>query len=161
MERIEEVIRQRKELEESIAKATEAIVAQKVRLNALLPVARLPAELLVEIFMQYLKLRLKTTTAYSWLDFTHVCHHWRDVALRSASLWTRVTYTSKTQPDCALTMLKRSQIYPIFLKIDVMEEEQVSETALTVFKAIDRAHTLHLSFPAKFFKPLRDMGPRD
>lgn len=168
MERIEEVRKQRKELEESISKATEAIVAQKVCLNALLPVARLPAELLVEIFVQYLKLRLKTTnghnsaaSAYSWLDFTHVCHHWRDVALRSASLWTSVTYTSKTQPDCALTMLKRSQIYPVFLKIDVMEEEQVSETALTVFKAIDRAHTLHLSFPAKFFKSLRDMGPRD
>ncbi|KAK7058590.1 hypothetical protein VNI00_002226 [Paramarasmius palmivorus] len=85
----------------------------KVERNSKLPVARLPAEVLTEIF-SYLTRDLYT--AYprfhdkkrrnDWFFFTHVCHFWRTIALNHAPLW---ICPDLSIPSLANAMAQRSK----------------------------------------------------
>ncbi|CDO69830.1 hypothetical protein BN946_scf184803.g28 [Trametes cinnabarina] len=77
--------------------ATDIVRQLRYRANALAPVNRLPAELLVFIFEHATDTRSghrqrPTVRAriHSLLDVSHVCKQWRDVALDAPALWTCV-----------------------------------------------------------------------
>ncbi|KAJ3559094.1 hypothetical protein NM688_g546 [Phlebia brevispora] len=59
--------------------------------NELLPVARLPPELLGIIFYEYIADMWKHVSEhYPWMCLLHVCHTWREAALATPRLWTRI-----------------------------------------------------------------------
>ncbi|KAI0750594.1 hypothetical protein BC629DRAFT_1598852 [Irpex lacteus] len=95
-----------KELEDGITGHLQAVLDMKHRLNTLAPTAVLPPELLAEVFL-YLAHSTPSTARrsspfsisqdtgmsgppYAWLKVTHVCHHWREVALSAPQLWSTI-----------------------------------------------------------------------
>ena len=61
--------------------------------NTLLPVSLLPPELLARVFHFYAVADppWHGVTKLGWIQVTHVCRHWRQVALDHASLWARIS----------------------------------------------------------------------
>ncbi|KAG6909766.1 hypothetical protein DXG01_015482 [Tephrocybe rancida] len=62
------------------------ILSLKKTNNTISDPARLPDEILAEIF-QWVAEDDKSCSRPKWIGVTYVCTHWRDVALRCASLW--------------------------------------------------------------------------
>lgn len=97
---------------QTIVKHAEAVRDLKTNLNALSPVARLPPELLIEIFVQYKLLRgASSKSAVAWQTIAHVCRHWRAVALECSSLWGSLDMFA--EPECINTFLDRSRQTPL------------------------------------------------
>ncbi|KAK7689893.1 hypothetical protein QCA50_006532 [Cerrena zonata] len=97
-------------------------IALKCRyINNLLPVSKLSVEILSEIFNYFATAPFTYTgfdtpdpNPYRWILVTHVCHHWRDAALCTHSLW-HIIHLGR--PDCVEEFLLRSnqaklKIYP-------------------------------------------------
>jgi len=92
------------------------------RRNSLAPISTLPPELLARIF-RFLILedlgRFGVPMEF-WFKATHVCRHWRQVALDDSSLWTRVTVMESSSSDWVSEMLVRARNAP--LDINLMGE---------------------------------------
>jgi len=90
--------------------------------NSLAPISTLPPELLARIF-RFLTLedlgRFGVPVKF-WFKATHVCRHWRQVALDDSSLWARVTVTESSSLDWVSEMLTRSRNEP--LDVNLMGE---------------------------------------
>lgn len=56
----------------------------KGRRNRIVPISRLPPEILCSIFFFASRLAIYDV---QWIRLTHVCRYWRDLALQSPSLW--------------------------------------------------------------------------
>lgn len=80
--------------------------------NSLLPVNRLPPEMLQRIFAFVVAPGSLIDRAASHLatSFAEVCHYWRGVALASADLWTCPPFS---RPHLASAALERSKIMPL------------------------------------------------
>ncbi|KAI0685702.1 hypothetical protein BC835DRAFT_1382749 [Cytidiella melzeri] len=112
------------------------ILDMKHQLNALSPTAILPPELLAEVFINLAQtnstmprpeqrlggpstgLGRASLAPYAWLTATHVCHHWRAVALRAPQLWSIIWIT---RVDCVREMLQRSKQVPLTIKADNLQ----------------------------------------
>jgi hypothetical protein len=70
-------------VDEEIAGLKALLRARQTRRNALMPINRLPREVLVEVF----RYALDGSSKYKTLPFILVCTLWREVALESPSLW--------------------------------------------------------------------------
>ena len=85
------------------------------RRNSLAPISTLPPELLARIF-RFLILedlgRFGVPMEF-WFKATHVCRHWRQVALDDSSLWARVTVTESSSSDWVREMLVRARNTPL------------------------------------------------
>ncbi|KAI0289295.1 hypothetical protein BC826DRAFT_631265 [Russula brevipes] len=69
------------------------------RRNTLAPVSVLPAEVLARIFhlVALAESSRPGMGSLRWIGITHVCHHWRQVALDDSSLWARISgWSAKT-----------------------------------------------------------------
>lgn len=99
---------------QEISMYTQEIAVLRRRMNTQLPIARLPDELLVEIFHQHRmayffhhfrpgKSRPIRDGPDShpnwWLPFTAVCHSWRELALASPLLWSHLDNTIFAYPQ--------------------------------------------------------------
>lgn len=51
-------------------------------------------------------------TTYGWIYITHVCKHWRDVALHNPLLWSKIN-ASRASPEWPCEILRRSQEAPL------------------------------------------------
>jgi hypothetical protein len=80
------------------------IRALKLHRNTLVPVARLPTEILSIIFSL---LRIPITPFF----LSHVCHRWREISLNLPCLWSHINLTELT-PACAAEMLTRARLRP-------------------------------------------------
>ena len=77
--------------EQSAARELQQIVNKKQYCNSLLPVFKLPADLLARIFLSIVRCDFEPlsrrsidhhTHGSTWrTTLTHVCHHWREVCL--------------------------------------------------------------------------------
>ncbi|KAF9241061.1 hypothetical protein BU15DRAFT_73545 [Melanogaster broomeanus] len=97
-----------------------ALLTQK---NSLLPVSRLPCEILATIFLYqahsfYQDPRYSGTwrAAPPWANVSYVCHHWRNVALSCQSLW---SFLFVSPPRWTEELLSRSKTVPLRIRIDV------------------------------------------
>ncbi|KAI0343466.1 hypothetical protein BDW22DRAFT_1428064 [Trametopsis cervina] len=94
--------------------------------NALLPVMRLPIDVLILIFellpadpdMQGLY-RTVDPDSMAWIAFTQVCQYWRNIALNLPSLWTSI-HAPGISPSWCHELLSRS--YPLPLHITVHDD---------------------------------------
>lgn len=73
------------------------------KLNSFLPVYGLPEELVVHIFKI---VAASASTSSRWIHVTHVCRHWRNIALSTPTLWTKIL--TSPGPDFATACLERS-----------------------------------------------------
>ncbi|KAI0750593.1 hypothetical protein BC629DRAFT_1598851 [Irpex lacteus] len=120
-----------KELKDGIDGHLQAALDMKHRLNSLAPTCILPPELLAEVFIYLahsspptdrnfsclgLPAMRTATFPYAWLKVTHVCHHWREVALRAPQLWSTIWITGRT--ECLKEMISRSKQAPLAIKAD-------------------------------------------
>ncbi|KAI0727715.1 hypothetical protein C8Q72DRAFT_742152, partial [Fomitopsis betulina] len=83
----------REALEQKKVHYYECIRAINTQLNALVPVSRIPPELLSKIFLHSAGHRADPASPpqlRDWIYVTHVCSHWRETALQCAALWSRV-----------------------------------------------------------------------
>ncbi|KAF7797575.1 hypothetical protein EIP86_008775 [Pleurotus ostreatoroseus] len=82
------------------------------RANSLLPVSRLPSEILVNIFDECRGVEDRSywwdLWRASWLVCTHVCQYWRHVALSAPMLWNNVGIGPLTDEEELKTWLDRS-----------------------------------------------------
>ncbi|TFK52632.1 hypothetical protein OE88DRAFT_1426659 [Heliocybe sulcata] len=108
------VVAAREGIEKKVAEYRAEIVKLHVCLNSLLPVARLPSELLVEVFMIYIDANRGMATAPGhwpeWYRYrfrvTHVCQQWRRIALGSPKLWAHIVVGG---PQIVTEMMCRSK----------------------------------------------------
>ena len=90
------------------------------RRNALLPISLLPPEILTRVF-HFLALDEPPFVGkqnLGWIRATHVCQHWRQVALDDSSLWARIS-GKPTKTLWIVEMLSRAKNAPLDIDIDL------------------------------------------
>ena len=138
----------------------ESIRVLKSRRNALVPVSSLPTEVLTTIFIllhgpvassPFTRLKEKPDHL-SLIRVTHVCHHWREIAINQPFFWRHVDFTTFTSAGVA-EILARSNTAPLLLKAKV----PIGHWTDTQFSAFRKAllahvsHTCHLDISAEPF----------
>ncbi|EPS94733.1 hypothetical protein FOMPIDRAFT_1063054 [Fomitopsis schrenkii] len=107
----------RKTLEEEVVCCSTYLVALKSRLNTLTPISVLPPEVLCEVFLHVAGVGDRDngigSHSYGWICITHVCKHWRAVALSCPSLWSKLTVTR--QRPWMTELLARSKRAPLYV----------------------------------------------
>jgi hypothetical protein len=99
-------------LDHQIRKYQESIRALQSRRNALSPIGRLPPEILSLVFVF-----CTSSDSLSWVRVvSHICRHWRGVALSCPSLWSFPVFS---HPTWAEEMLQRSKMTPLTVKVSV------------------------------------------
>ncbi|KAH8092640.1 hypothetical protein BXZ70DRAFT_950780 [Cristinia sonorae] len=165
-----------KAMEEGIARASQALLAQKLHFNTLIPVSRLPIELLTEVFILYVKSQVaenaqrlrqdppRRLSVYSWISISQVCHQWRQVALQTPILWCSIVWTKRISTSWISELLARSKSLLLRIRIRVVEGADQRpvfphlQNALAVLlPEIHRAHSIDISLPARFWSRLRKL----
>ena len=110
---------QRQAIDAEIKSLEESIRALKRRRNAVAPISSLPTEIIATIFST---LRLFTAPIVNgksdylaWLHVTHVCHHWREIALNNPIFWSHIDF-NKIPLAVAAEMLVRAKMAPLNLE---------------------------------------------
>ncbi|PBK85619.1 hypothetical protein ARMGADRAFT_1169387 [Armillaria gallica] len=89
--------------------------------SVLSPIRRLPAEILMEIFLHASPLRVTDTTSDPWI-LSHVCSTWRTIAtVHCPELWSDITITPssfrrKDSFSLVQTALHRSGLHDLFIQ---------------------------------------------
>lgn len=90
--------------------------------NTLVPIARLPPEILSRIFYECVQLPgsslEESLWTLWWIKATHVCHHWRSVFLSTPTLWDEVTFSGRVSGEPVQEWLARSQDTPLKILVN-------------------------------------------
>ncbi len=132
----------REKIEEDVLRCGVVLAHKKRTLNTLVLIAQLPPEVLGEIFIQYRSLYAvkgdeKFYLPYAWIKITHVCYHFRMVALNTPRLWSTVCVT---RPACVQEMITRSK--QARLTIDTAFWSCNIHSLSLAFSQLHRAHTV-------------------
>ena len=139
-------------IENKIKCSEESTRAMKVYLNTLVPISRLPTEILsiifsllpsFENFKRKCKRKCKCKSYPPILTFTvsHVCHRWREISLNQPLLWNHIDFTMLS-PAGAAEVLVRAKRAPLYLKA------RTTRWSGAKFKAFEdqiKAHVHHTS----------------
>ncbi|KAH9936666.1 uncharacterized protein B0H18DRAFT_328960 [Fomitopsis serialis] len=110
----------RKAIEDEIARYLNHVFDLRTRLNTFAPISVLPPEVLSEVFMRtagpYASLPW-TTRPYEWIRISHVCRHWRNVALGCPALWGQLVVT--TRHEWTEELLERAKKAPLYVTVDL------------------------------------------
>ncbi|EIM84200.1 uncharacterized protein STEHIDRAFT_132626 [Stereum hirsutum FP-91666 SS1] len=118
--------------------------------NALSPICRLPSELLAQIFAAIddtpRRARTPTSkgspyTSLGWINVTHVCRHWRYVALEYPRLWRNISFTLGSAWTSEL--LLRSKAVLISLS-HLTEPSFVPFDAIPLASHLDHTEHIHI-----------------
>ncbi|KAI0062543.1 hypothetical protein BV25DRAFT_1885251 [Artomyces pyxidatus] len=166
----------RRKLDCELEGLIQTVRAVRMRRNTLSPVHRLPPEILAMIFSfladEYPPRRFVSygLSKLGWITVTHVCHHWRQVALDNPSLWGRdvCSHTNCSLVEERLARSKQSLLsIGSFYSADAVEWMPLMRT---VFEEMHRIQDLsltgeqeyltnllieHFSKPAPFLHTLR------
>ncbi|KDQ61417.1 hypothetical protein JAAARDRAFT_171604, partial [Jaapia argillacea MUCL 33604] len=103
-------------IDSDIATHLESIRQLCTKRNSLVPISRLPSEVLANIFIQYAK-KKEASLGYPlrrpkvwWIAITYVCRHWREVAVATPSLWCSLPFH---RPKWVPEMIIRSKMAPL------------------------------------------------
>ncbi len=123
--------------------------------NALSPTCRLPPEVLSTIFMWIPSWSLddfESPSVKDWFRVTHVCRHWRAVALGCATLWNRVDVMCTAW---APEMVLRSKSASLSVRAKVYyPKDQTLLVTKSVLAQISRIQDLHLGADGRSFNNL-------
>jgi len=131
---------------------SERVVQQlKSRRNSIVPVSRLPPEILVEIFslLPFPVDDSKCVPYLEWICVTHVCRRWREIALHSLCLWKHINFTKLTL-DGFTQILARAKMSPLHVEAKITPRSKARFNALRRQLEAHISHTCHLSISGKF-----------
>lgn len=77
------------------------------------PIAQLPSETLITIFLECVAHDTPSLSNLGWIQITHVCRFWRDLALHSPLLWTNIPL--RLGRECMEEFIRRSNSAPLKL----------------------------------------------
>lgn len=120
----------------------DSIRESKCRRNALVPISRLPPEVLSLIFslLSFSAAHNKSDRhVSSLLRVTHVCRLWRDTALNCPHPWSHINFT-KLSRVVITEMLSRAKMAPLHLEAKI---DYKNKTQLAFFKQQLKAHISH------------------
>jgi hypothetical protein len=123
----------------------------KHRRNELAPISSLPTEVIEAIFSL---LRVPSTSSPSstlggklhclaWLGVTHVCHHWREIALNQPLLWSHLDFTTVSS-DGATEILARAKTVPLHLEAKLCPFDGWDDARFRHFRKELKAHVSHI-----------------
>ncbi|KAF9232499.1 hypothetical protein BU15DRAFT_81186 [Melanogaster broomeanus] len=154
-------------IDDKVALLRLPICALLTRRNGLLPVSRLPPDVLANIFLCQAHSFYqdhgysRTSGAPPWANVLYTCHHWRDVALSCPSLWSFLFVSS---PRWTEELLSRTKMAPLRIRVDVgcsTQEEMMFFEKVTT--DVTRIQDLSLKFPRSlaegFFSKLSTPAP--
>ncbi|KDQ14056.1 hypothetical protein BOTBODRAFT_33167 [Botryobasidium botryosum FD-172 SS1] len=133
------------------AYASRELEALRLRRNQLVPISRLPNEILSSAFcFAVWGLNRYTASIQSLFTISSVCRAWRDVALQSPRLWTRL---ERLPLPLFSLLLTRSKQAPLDIVFDQEFERLTGESALSEYIALISQHarqwrTLIFCFPS-------------
>ncbi|KAF9525264.1 hypothetical protein CPB83DRAFT_897136 [Crepidotus variabilis] len=99
-------------------------------------ILRLPADVLLEIFLLVRDISKRhaidgaVVVGHEWLRISHVCHLWRDVALRAPQLWSNIIIPARGPFRWSQEMLERSGHAVLKAYIDMEAENMLSTRKL-------------------------------
>ncbi|KAH8993961.1 hypothetical protein EDB92DRAFT_1851946 [Lactarius akahatsu] len=116
---------QQQAIDAEVKSLEESIRALRRRRNTLAPISALPTEVITVIF-SFLRVPVKlllialleVTDPLAWLRVTHVCHHWREIALHQPLFWSHVNFTTFNSAGAA-EILARANKVPLYLEARV------------------------------------------
>ncbi|EKM50729.1 uncharacterized protein PHACADRAFT_264183 [Phanerochaete carnosa HHB-10118-sp] len=130
----------RANIEEHVRKGQEALTSLKRVLNTDTLINRLHDELLLEIFRCYIAclkkerheslsfaeaIRLGEHGNFKWIRLTHVCYHWRHLALSYPTFWAEI---QMARFSSASAFLSRSQQAPLSIHCRLLYTDAVQRT---------------------------------
>ncbi|KAF5378518.1 hypothetical protein D9615_007157 [Tricholomella constricta] len=110
-----------KQIRREIDSLEASIRALKARHNSLSITARLPPEILSEIFDWTAAMLRKKP--FRWIRISFVCSHWRRVALECPKLWRRVNCTS---PERLRVLLPRAGVVPLQIYLSLVTKRSAA-----------------------------------
>jgi hypothetical protein len=104
--------------------------------NSLVPISVLPPEILARVFHFLILKELPFTGSgkrkkLGWIRVTHVCRHWRQVALDNSSLWAKIWAIPKN-PKWISEMLARAKDAPLDVEFNAAANLKSSQEALVM-----------------------------
>ncbi|KZT23906.1 hypothetical protein NEOLEDRAFT_1242855 [Neolentinus lepideus HHB14362 ss-1] len=160
------VIEARNDIEKKISKHYTEIIGLKRNLNTLLPIARLPPELLAEIFLAYMSTN-ENSTFYPFSRYKYhrrfyiaqVCQHWRQVALEDPRLWANIDLSAG--PRCVKEMLLRSKKAHLTISGNASSYRDSSESFELILAELSRVRCMDLIATRSFLQEFHTTGPRN
>lgn len=142
-------------LENTAAGSAEERLELYMRRNATIPaISRVPDEILAEVFALVAQdcrhRRVSGWRPLGWIIVTHICRHWRIIALNHASLWAR-QIRLLSNPDCWQTFLRRSKKAPLFISAPAFD---LSHDFWIDHEPLDRAMFETIQTRAPYFQSL-------
>jgi hypothetical protein len=110
-------------VENKIKCLEESTHKMKVYRNTLVPISRLPTEILsiiFSLFPSFEVLNLESCRPILSSPASHVCHRWRGISLNLPCLWSHINFT-KLAPAGAAVMLVRAKTAPLYLEAQTIQ----------------------------------------
>lgn len=121
-------------------------------------IARLPSELLLRIFSVFARLRCRRDQrsecyctgrciSLPWIKTTYVCHHWRELALASPTIWASSTWDlPKDMPfEWIERLTLRAAPMPISLKVSFLTDTRASQKVTFMRENLHRIANLSVA----------------
>lgn len=163
--RMDDVAKARLQIDRVIEGYLREIVKERNKLNELIPVSKLPVELLTEVFSLCVQRKddqplwhrsARQRRMEPVLVVTQVCHRWRVVAVASSKLWS--TIIASGHLAFVEMMLTRSQHCALEVDIHNRFPADHSRNARAVFGELHRLR--HLSIPQYTRELMLELVPR-
>jgi hypothetical protein len=106
-------------VDKGIDAARQLVRSLLTRRNALVPISLLPSEILARVFhlLVLAEPPLSGGRSLGWIRVTHVCQHWRQVALDDSSLWAKI-WGIPTNTKWISEMLARAKNAPLDIEFN-------------------------------------------
>ena len=109
------------------------------RRNDLAPISSLPTEIITDIILLVASAK-RDDVGLAWLNVTHVCHQWREIALNQPLFWTHINLTNISSAGMA-EMLARGKEAPLHLEASTMDWD---DSRIRAFGKELQAHVSHI-----------------
>ncbi|GJE90034.1 hypothetical protein PsYK624_061550 [Phanerochaete sordida] len=147
-------------LESEATRIQATMLAVKSRRNALVPIGRLPPELLAEVFYELVCLYddhprspKQHQSPFYWLYVTSVCSAWRRVALNAPRVWSHIHFHPKAGDQERITaFFARSRSAPLMIKQRELKKQLPSMITEAIFGALHRIRSLAIVLSPQFIK---------
>ncbi|KAJ3526537.1 hypothetical protein NMY22_g10119 [Coprinellus aureogranulatus] len=121
------------------------LIALKTCQNAIVPINRLPPEILSQIFHHVQDLDEgdgSSLRVVFWVFITGICKHWRAVALNCNTLW---AYLAFPHPKFTELMLSRSGSAPLRIEFDYESYTRFVDVLRKALSQVERLHAVYIS----------------
>jgi hypothetical protein len=146
-------------VDKGIDTAKQFVRSLLTRRNALVPISLLPPEILARVFhfLVLKELPFSGRRHLGWIRVTHVCRHWRQVALDDSSLWAKMGWRIPTNTKWISEILARAKNAPLDIEFNAVTRSS-AEALLTISPHLSHTRQLRLhGLPELHFDSVREI----